>query len=485
MLVIEREGIKLSLKFYTFSRFRKAGVSWFKIHKDMSFLTVDTEKGDFYYGELKNYHLKTKCRKKFNKNFFRYNPIKNLVYSMVSSLREDENKVQEIIQAIKMFLSLLDKDFLSKDYSENRLLKFYLEKKKIKYPNNFPIFYFNQSKQPTLKDLRKSNMKLIDTFMNVHNLKGDNIKKVLHSIQEGTELNVTNLNNSLKAFPESWILQEQELIKKILTTSSMFSSYVTEQIVLAKKIMSSKELRNVFTCFREHYIGTEFSLNSFGDHLEFYNYLVRVGEKIKWKAKNWSDFKNEHLDWADKYDHYKRGYYTRIYPQSLDHNFRIPFISGDDVYYPIILKTSDEYNEESQTQSNCVKSYIGRPSSIIISIRKNSTISKERATVEYQIFKENDKVKFNRPQSLGTYNSRLDETWTPILKQADERMKTWIDSSSNFVTVKIEKNLEKFDRKLFSDSDWAENGFLFWTYFLISKESFNNPMNFNNVLDLI
>ena len=483
MIVVEKDEKKLSLKLFMHHRFRKAGVTWFRVIKDMKFISVNLETGDFYEGGLENYHLKKKCKKRFTKNYFKTRPISNFFHTIKSNLGDEPNHTEKISETFKIFFQTLDGDISSNEYTEERLLKFYLTKKKIKFPNNYNIFYWNnQGLHTSLKDLRKSEMKLVETHMKINGLKGDVIKKILHGLPSITTIYPSNLKNTLGLFPNSWILQDELLVLKLLTSPHTTSMNWTEQIESAKQIMSNKELKNLFACFKDSVMDGHFSAYSIMDHLEFYNYLNRVGEKIKWKSNNWMIFKDEHLDWADKYEHYKRGYYTRIYPDSLDYSFKIPFISGEDVYYPVILKTSDEYNEESQTQSNCVKGYIGRPSSIIISIRKNSIVSSERATVEYQIFKEDGVVKFNRPQSLGTYNSRLSEIWTPILKESDTRMKSWLNSSENFVTVKIEKELKNLDRKLFSDSDWSENGFLFWTYNLINKSSSYMPDIFQNAL---
>ena len=53
-------------------------------------------------------------------------------------------------------------------------------------------------------------------------------------------------------------------------------------------------------------------------------------------------------------------------------------------------------------------------------------------------------------------------------------METYIGDGKKVTTVKIEKLLANH-KTLHSDSDWAENGFLFWTYNLIDKnKSFNN-----------
>jgi hypothetical protein len=110
-------------------------------------------------------------------------------------------------------------------------------------------------------------------------------------------------------------------------------------------------------------------------------------------------------------------------------------------------------------------------------LRKGSIDSEERATVEYQIFKKNEKIDFNRPQSLGRFNTRLDETWTPVLHLLDQRFTQWINNDDT-KTVKIEKELAN-GQKLYSDSEWSENGFLNWTYSVINNMGSSNTYHFN------
>jgi hypothetical protein len=129
-------------------------------------------------------------------------------------------------------------------------------------------------------------------------------------------------------------------------------------------------------------------------------------------------------------------------------------------YVPVLLTNSSQYNDESSTQSNCVKTYIGKPSSFIISLRKG--LYGERATIEYQLFKTGDKVEVKRIQSLGRFNYKLEEEWNDVLFKLDEIVVSSV-KDKRFETVQITKEC-KNGIILNSDSDWDHGNKLRWTH---------------------
>jgi hypothetical protein len=180
------------------------------------------------------------------------------------------------------------------------------------------------------------------------------------------------------------------------------------------------------------------------DHVRMYSELKRYGVDVKWNATNSTEFHNEHLDWTDKLSHYRNGTYTRIYPDCL-HELLSKNI-GD--YTPVLLTTSQEYNEESATQSNCVKGYVGRPESIIVSLRKGD----ERATIEYKVQLIDEKITINRVQSLGKRNQALTPDWDNVMLSLDKIMLLFI-KDKNFELVKVIKE-NGMGMKVSSDSKW-------------------------------
>jgi hypothetical protein len=113
-----------------------------------------------------------------------------------------------------------------------------------------------------------------------------------------------------------------------------------------------------------------------------------------------------------------------------------------------------------------VKTYIGRVSSFIVSLRNINDES--RATIEYRVKKIGESILVNRVQTLGKYNTELDETWEDTLKVLDSVVsKTFSDS--RFETVKLKKKCAN-GTELFSDSEFDDEGILGWTFNTIINE---------------
>jgi hypothetical protein len=226
-------------------------------------------------------------------------------------------------------------------------------------------------------------------------------------------------------------------------------------------VISKEELRRVFRLFKRVYFDGVLDHYTFMDHIRMYTELKLYGEQdLKWQSDDddKTSFRTEHLDWSDKLQFYKRGHYDRIYPTRLYDLIEQPI--GN--YYPVVLDNSTNYNEESSIQSNCVKTYIGRPASIIVSLRKGSPDSDDRATIEYRIFKDGDNIKAQRIQSLGRFNGQLDEQWFEPLFKLDESVLSFINDKQ-FDTVRLTKKCFN-GTVLESDSYFDQEGTIRWSY---------------------
>ena len=206
---------------------------------------------------------------------------------------------------------------------------------------------------------------------------------------------------------------------------------------------------------------------TFFDHIRFYKSIKRF-EPIKWKSKDYDSFQQEHLDWTDRNDFYTKGEYKRIYDPKFYEYLDTPIKDIDDnQYYPVLLSTSTQYNEESFVQSNCVKGYVNKASSLIISLRKGSKDSKERATIEFSITKTNHLIFLQRIQTLGRFNQKLDETWTvPI---------ALLDSSIRNIFSELKLEIPKLEVK-FGHKIYPANG-------VFSKKNFRLFYNINKYED--
>jgi hypothetical protein len=231
--------------------------------------------------------------------------------------------------------------------------------------------------------------------------------------------------------------------------------------------MVNSELDRYYKAFKEVFVNLNMDTYTLADHVRMYLELRRYGLEVKWMTDGTDrdTFHNEHLDWTDKLSHYKNGTYNRIYPEIL-HKLLSKKI-GDCL--PVLLTTSEEYNEESLTQSNCVKGYVSRPASIIISLRDGN----DRATIEYQVSQPLDNLNIKRVQSLGKFNKSLSSDWEEVLLNLDKIMLYFI-KDKNFELVKVIKE-NGLRMKIESGSEWVTNAWGGTTL------TWNNPgINNNN-----
>lgn len=464
MVVVEKEGDKISMKLFWGFRERRVGNTWFKVSKSVDYITVNLKTGDVYTGYLHNFQKKKKAAKKINKNSFVTEPINTFKMKLRNLLGSFTTKHYEIsMEAISKFIYEIDQreEFEKLDF-EKRLFRFYLNSKGIKYPNNFHLYSKVLLGPKIRKELKKSDKKLVDAFMNYAGLSGKKLKTALHRC---TSLNTGLYETAVKLFGTDWVNQEPDFITNVLNSENNSSRSIPAEFV---NVISKEELRRVFRLFQRVYFDGVLDHYTFMDHIRMYTELKLYGEQdLKWMADAYEvgGFRTEHLDWTDKLQFYKRGHYDRIYPTRLYELIERPI--GD--YYPVVLDNSTNYNEESSSQSNCVKTYIGRPASLIVSLRKGSPSSDERATIEYRISKDGDKIKAHRVQSLGRFNSKLDEQWFEPLFKLDEFVLSFI-KDKEFNTVSLTKKCFN-GTMLESDSYWDESGNLRWSYKAIDGNS--------------
>lgn len=461
MIVIEEKDHKLSVKLFTGVKRRRVGKNWFKISKCVHYLSVNTKTGDVYSGVLRDYQNKKKYKTTIHKNWFYSSPIKIFELSVRTEFKNLDSLI-DVDSINRSWIEVFTKKLgikNEKDLMDQSLLKSYLDIKKIKYPNNFSVFYKNRDLQVPLKFIRKYDMKLVDAFIAYHRLQGQKLKKLLHNTKN---INLSALKVGYSLFGDNLINQDPEILSILLNNNEEFVIY--SDISLMGN-MSEKEIKNVFLIFKNLVLESKLGYWSFIDHIRIYFTLKSHGEiDLRWRSTNKDEFGVEHLDWSDKYEFYQRGEYFRVYPKKLLEVIDKPIESNGKTYFPKVLTNSREYNFESYIQSNCVKTYIGRAGSIIVSISENKLDSEIRATVEY-VWKKNTDTKeyyFLRKQYLGKYNEKLSDEWNDVLSKLEKRLSKFTKTNDNEL-VKLKKICQN-GKELFSDSNWNEYGEIKWNY---------------------
>jgi len=461
LIVVEKYGDKISLKLFVNNRQRKVGKPWFKINKSMRYVTVNTKTGDVYNGSIMNYHLKRKYRKNIRRNCF-YNYILNQMKHDITSalggatIGEEENREKtDIINEIftiftSQFSKHSDLDYLSFD---DRLFKFYLDKRNVKIPNNFYVFKGEWYGKEIKKILKKNGNRMIDAIMERHNFSGKKIKSALHLCED---FNFELYSKAKKFFGDDWVNQDSQFILACLNSKYYFND-IPEVFF---SYTSKEELRKFFNLFKLMVVNNMINQHTLYDHINFYIQLKRFGEvELKWLSSNDMQFRDEHIEWTNKIEYYRNGSYDRIYPEYSYDIIEKPITIGGDIYHPKLLDNSSNYNEESIIQSNCVKTYVARPGSIIVSLCKQNIESNERATIEYQV-KQSPTLKIIRVQSLGRFNERLSKEWNEVLFKLDKIMLSYIEDE-RFNIVQIKKKCAN-GIVIETTSKWDEIGNLTW-----------------------
>ena len=175
------------------------------------------------------------------------------------------------------------------------------------------------------------------------------------------------------------------------------------------------------------------------DHIIYYNELKTYGEKVTLNAKTIDDFVTEHANWSVLISTYKQGYHVRNYNDKFVDNVQqsiYDFIGIE--YHPVLLRSTNEYNEESAYQNNCVRTYVDKCSSVIVSLRNAN--GDERGTIEYYLTYDPTKKKLNlkRVQYRGQFNKSLPESWNHIMEILDGQVNKALNSETFEMSMKTQ-----------------------------------------------
>jgi hypothetical protein len=404
LYVIEENDDKIALKVFNYRNNREVGKRYFKTRKTIYYLTFNYKRKLFYTGEAA---FKRKQKIGFKCKINITNLFNTFVYSPLSQ-RYTEGNSDTIFN---IFLNrIIEKLGLNIELNKKPKEKYYeiiLQNGKIKYPNAF--LKFSEMFAP-FKDVRKHGANLVTWLMKKHNLKGRKIKSLFNRYD----------NIDLNSLYQLYNILGQDLFNKIndevFMTEKIYSDYnhICEGIP-ADLFLTKKEKENIVLLLNE--TKSENFINLLRDHLSFKIKLENYGENVKLLAKNRHEFNREHSEWATLIDSYSNGHITRFYGEdSLLVEDQI--FTNDFTYFPILFKTTEDYQGESAHQQNCVRTYSEKAYCFIVSLRKGDKDSPERATIEYQFTRDG----LRRSQTLGKYNQMLTDEWIEPVDDLDKRL---------------------------------------------------------------
>ena len=486
MIVLEENGDKISLKLFESVYSRKVGIKFFGKQKNCHYLTVNKKTGDFYIGRILNYQNKRKFQKQIIKNPSNYYSMVIDQIKTITLMYRNPNGFVLKYELLNKFISAVgfekygpvDDDKLF-SYITTKLIKNSFEQKGVKLPNNFSAFLglYGHEQIPKLKLLRKHKLKFVDAFMDHNKLKGNEIKKQLHQC---LRTNIHLLKSAIDFFGYDRLYKSNIILDLLNQPQSM--SYVNYP-----SDFSESEKNKFFTYFT-WYLNGNVTSTTLTDHINFYYRLkYTFGERISLDAKSINEFVTEHARWSVMISSYRQGYNVRNYDDKFIDSIQKNIFDFSGIEYtPRLLQTTDEYNEESAYQNNCVRTYIDRCTSIIVSLRNNAD---ERATIEYflEYNPTSKKLKLSRVQSLGKFNQRLPESWNPVMEILDTQVTQALQSCKDFkMSIKtsyqnnktVVRNMIIKDPKVITESS-KYVGLIQWDN---SEDVSNNQQNFHDYI---
>jgi hypothetical protein len=243
-------------------------------------------------------------------------------------------------------------------------------------------------------------------------IKGNNVRKILN-----TQLNINTEN--IKYFYELLGVDYFNKIKntKIFSFNSLgVYNVFWEKQTLDLPTLTNSEKSNIVTLLEKSTYVEQ--LQTIIDHMDFKNKLKSHGEIVKIKAKNIDDFNIEHEEWSKLVASYKTGIIERYYGEK-QNEIEKTIICDKDMFFPVLLKGTGDYEKESSLQRNCVRTYSQRPDCLIISLRKHNTDGDERLTIEYQ-FRRNEILNV---QTRAKHNQLASEDWKRAIEILDNTVK--------------------------------------------------------------
>ena len=370
------------------------------------------------------------------------------------------------------------------------LILWFLNKKGIKYPNNpFPLL---NDCYPKIKLLRKNNMNLTQAVLNSFGMKSKALIKLINQNPEISCFNIfiwyhilghdyfVQLNPLLFKSKRYDYLDNKRMIGEVLLRFGITIESTVEIINNPSlwenlgQLLTKKEKYQIFKIVRSINLDEDnmITLLEITDHFKFKKALLEYNDVVKIKSNNKSEFLSEHNLWADKLHNYQKAKvikytYLKIFLEHIETPQFVEFYSGEiEKYYPIVLKTDSEYEEESSIQNHCVKTYVHTYNSLIISIRKNDKFSYDRITCEYRYYK--DSNTFRLIQMKGESNSEPKENYKPVLDNISKILSDFC-GKYQYIRPKVTEinkhsNIEKilFEEDLAVKKELAYNEFDFF-----------------------
>lgn len=429
---VVQEDHKVSIRFYYTTRTRQEGAQYFRVSRLTTFVTYNTKTKNFYFGNIQRKNkklvskkircnqfkspflteLKLSIRRTFNHIKAKTGDWKDLIISKTNYGSYGDEVAYKVLE--KFAYTIFNNNKILFDYKsnhlENQLYRMYLTDNNISFPD--AVEQYSVIQIPKSLMIKEGN--IVNCFMNANDIRGRHARSILN---QNKDIDFHTLNEVYHNFGVDYF---NKIRKTFFSRSSdgMYNAWfnmIDVKVNSVKYDLSNSDKKRIVNLINE---SLDIDWGVIRNHLYMIEELKKFGENFKMSFNNRHDFNHEHYEITELLEKYKEGKITRIYNNEFINMIEEPIYGFNVDYYPVILRTSAQYNEESKTQSNCVRTYIEYPNCFIVSLREGSIYGNIRATIEYKISKNS----LNRVQTRGRFNSNLSEIWDIPLEILDNRV---------------------------------------------------------------
>lgn len=475
---IKRDGDKITIKKFTQSRNRNINNIYFSKSTISTTVTFNLHTGNFtiiVYEAGRKIKLKHFYCNAFNALKVSLPAFYNITEGNItktSPLYKEFIETFDTIQfqlAIAKVLGLTEISFgsTSEILSANfvsRWVPRFAEIKKIKLPNNSDRLL--TSYYPTEKYLKKNNYKLVAAILDRFEVKSKITIKILHQYPH---VDIVGLVRLCRLFGEDYpkyLGNINECFFKPFSDGIALDDLAGKRILLDKDerpispiLNSEKEslvhIINDACSYHAHnglghiypYPSSRNIVDTFIDHIKIMDRIKPYYPTVQLNARKWQTFNQEHSLYSGYERSIKKGYCEEVifepeFIRAIEKPIEITVLNEPPIMYlpdvrdriayekeyanfpvsatrrvfePVLLKSSQEYDDEGVYMNHCVAGYINNTDwSIIVSLR----LGDERVTNEFTI-------KDRRPvQSKYFSNQKPPDYFTEALNKLYERIKT-------------------------------------------------------------
>jgi hypothetical protein len=415
---ISVSGDKVYVRYYQHMKERGINSIYFTKRTVLKNYTFNLKTGDITVTSS-NYHGKVKT-KTYRKNtfsfiethvnsgsFFRSESLmsnKSRVFNEFNNAFNDKEFVLVLLKTIgqndsdifnKTITRLPSGDIINNTEDDGRVrinrqvllykfVSFFIEKKKIKAPDDFFNLIINH--YPTEKYLKKNKRKLVQAILDSYGIKSKLTIKMFH---EHPTINLSEFSLFCSFFGDEYTKFIGNINELGIESFKKNSVHAGNGIKYRKPnhiyVLKNTEKENLIKIVNSIPEGKSLS-SLFLDHFDMISKIRAFDPTIQMNAINYDDFNLEHSDLAKIITLINKGWTTEyVYDNRMVRKVEEEIISTHGnktrTFIPVILKRSEEYAEEGSFMHHCVASYINRDKSMIISVRTDK--GSERVTCEF------------------------------------------------------------------------------------------------------